>query len=134
MLNIDNFLADVLLKEATLILTSTSDNCPPPDDDSILLGSGIFKLYRSCTGEHVVEAHLVDMNITVFNLLQTPAEIVEFFFIFRKRKELTSYFKEIYKLDNEEVTKKIQNILHYSMPHQSEISKHDLDYFFSYDY
>ncbi|WP_202109190.1 hypothetical protein [Succinivibrio dextrinosolvens] len=102
MLNIEENFAKTLLKDAAVVLFASNDDCRAPDNVLNSIGTGNFKLYRLSTGQHLMEAHIIDGDFTEYNLLETPAEVIQAFFNLGKGNELSSYLKTLYRSDDEE--------------------------------
>lgn len=127
MLNIDENFAKDLLEDAALVMSAENDDCREPDNASNSIGRGEFKLYRIGNGQHILKAHLVDDDFTQYNLLQTPAEVIQAFLNLDKGNELSSYLKTLYRCDeDEEVTIALPKKLLKNMKLQARTRKQDL--------
>ncbi|MBE6422856.1 hypothetical protein [Succinivibrio dextrinosolvens] len=127
MLNIDENFAKDLLEDAALVLSAENDDCREPDNASNSIGRGEFQLYRIGNGQHIMKAHLVDEGFTQYNLLQTPAEVIQAFLSIDKGNELSSYLKTLYRCEEEEeVTFALPKKLLKNMKLQARTRKQDL--------
>ena len=127
MLTVEKDFARIILKDSSLVLSASIDDSTESGNAISSIGNIEFNLYRIKSGLHIMKAQIPEEKFVEYNLLQTPAEVIQAFLNLGKSKELSSYLKTIYRCEEvEEVTLNLPKKLLKIMKIQARTRNQDL--------